>query len=361
MPDVAVVGSGPNGLAAAVTLARAGLKVHVYEAAPSPGGGLRTAELMEPGHFHDVCSAVHPMALASPFFRQFELSRRIRLEVPEVSYGTPLDGGRAALAYRSLERTVAGLERDGGAFRRLMAPLVRHADGVADLTLNQLLRVPRDPVAAALFGARVLEQGSPLWGLRFREELARGRTVEQAVERAVGTISSAYLKDPNDPGFDFGKLYDTVKLNTYQFRLRAMLARYWPLGGQRHTIKTALNGGIFQSGNVFRNELFQIGGYKLLRGFDEESQYLSHFAVATAEYHYLVGQNSFFYVLADGGWGRSNVSKNAINYTYFGTGLGLAFETKAGIFNLAWAVGKRNDLPFNLRQSKIHIGFVNYF
>ncbi|KUM38059.1 phytoene desaturase family protein [Arthrobacter sp. EPSL27] len=172
MPDVAVVGSGPNGLAAAVTLARAGLKVHVYEAAPTAGGGLRTAELMEPGHWHDICSAVHPMALASPFFREFELSRRVRLEVPEVSYGTPLDGGRAALAYHSLERTVAGLGRDGAAFGRLMAPLVQRADGVADLTLNQLLRIPRDPVAAALFGARVLEQGSPLWGLRFREDLA---------------------------------------------------------------------------------------------------------------------------------------------------------------------------------------------
>ena len=172
MPDVAVVGSGPNGLAAAVTLARAGLKVHVYEAAPTPGGGLRTTELMEPGHFHDVCSAVHPMALASPFFRQFELSRRIRLEVPEVSYGTPLDGGRAALAYHSLERTVAGLGRDGRAFGRLMAPLVQRAQGITDLTLNQLLRIPHDPLAAVLFGARVLEQGSALWGLRFREELA---------------------------------------------------------------------------------------------------------------------------------------------------------------------------------------------
>ena len=172
MPDVAVVGSGPNGLAAAVTLARAGLKVHVYEAAPTPGGGLRTTELMEPGHWHDICSAVHPMALASPFFRQFELARRIRLEVPEISYATPLDGGRAALAYRSLERTVAGLGRDGAAFGRLMGPLVQRADGITDLTLNQLLRMPHDPVAAALFAARVLEQGSPLWGLRFREELA---------------------------------------------------------------------------------------------------------------------------------------------------------------------------------------------
>jgi phytoene dehydrogenase-like protein len=172
MPDVAVVGSGPNGLAAAVTMARAGLKVHVYEAADSAGGGMRTTELLEPGHFHDVCSAVHPMALASPFFRQFQLSRRIRLAVPEISYGSPLDGGRAALAYRSLEQTAAELGRDGPAYRRLMAPLVQRAEGMTELTLNQLLRIPKDPVAAAVFGLRTLEQGSPLWGARFREDLA---------------------------------------------------------------------------------------------------------------------------------------------------------------------------------------------
>ncbi len=169
------------------------------------------------------------------------------------------------------------------------------------------------------------------------------------------------LKDPGDPGFDFGTLYDTIKLKTYQFRVRAVAARYFPLGGQRSTVKTAINGGMFQSGNIFRNELFQLGGYKLLRGFDEESQYLSHFLIGTLEYRYLVGQNSFFYVLADGGWGRNHSRYNQINYTYFGTGLGLAFETKAGVFNLAWAVGKRNDTGFNLRQSKIHFGFVNYF
>lgn len=168
------------------------------------------------------------------------------------------------------------------------------------------------------------------------------------------------LKDPGDPTFDFGILYDTIKLNTYQFRVRATAARYFPLGSQS-TIKTALNAGIFQSGNIFRNELFQLGGYKLLRGFDEESQYLSQFAIATVEYRYLVGQNSFFYMLGDGGWGRNNSQNSKVNYTYFGTGVGLAFETKAGVFNLAWAVGKRNDTQFNLRQSKIHFGFVNYF
>jgi hemolysin activation/secretion protein len=169
------------------------------------------------------------------------------------------------------------------------------------------------------------------------------------------------LKDPNDPAYDFDKLYDTVKLSTYQFRARLSAARYFPLGGGRSTIKTAFNGGMFQSGNIFRNELFQIGGYKLLRGFDEESQYLSHFALGTAEFRYLVGQNSYFYALLDGGWGRNNTPGIQLNYTFIGTGLGLALETKAGIFNLAWAVGKRNDTEFNLRQSKIHFGFVNYF
>jgi outer membrane protein assembly factor BamA len=170
------------------------------------------------------------------------------------------------------------------------------------------------------------------------------------------------LKDPSNPGFDFGSLYDTIKLKTYQFRARALLAKYFPLGvGQRSTFKTAIEAGLFQSGNTFRNELFQLGGYKLLRGFDEESQYLSQFAIGTLEYRYLVGINSFFYALLDGGWGRNNSQNNRADHTYLGTGLGLAFETKAGIFNLAWAVGKRNDTQFNLRQSKIHFGFVNYF
>ncbi len=170
------------------------------------------------------------------------------------------------------------------------------------------------------------------------------------------------LKDPSDPSFNFERLYDSLKLKTYQFRMSTVASRFFQLGKQS-TLKTAINAGFFQSGNVFRNELFQIGGYKLLRGFDEESQYLSQFAIATVEYRllYLAGQNSYFYVLADGGWGRDASKKEKLNYTYVGTGLGIAFDTKAGIFNLAWAIGKRNDTEFNLRQSKIHFGFVNYF
>ncbi|MGJ3190859.1 phytoene desaturase family protein [Paenarthrobacter sp. FR1] len=172
MADVAVVGAGPNGLAAAVVMARAGLDVHLYEAAATIGGGTRTTELIEPGYFHDVCSAVHPMALASPFFKSFELSQRVDLRVPEIQHGTPLDKGGAALAYQSLERTSAELGVDGPAYRRLMAPLLAHVEGVVDFTSNQLLRVPRDPQAALRFGLATLDQGTPFWGRRFREEAA---------------------------------------------------------------------------------------------------------------------------------------------------------------------------------------------
>ncbi|WP_309621072.1 NAD(P)/FAD-dependent oxidoreductase [Salinibacterium sp.] len=170
--DAVVVGSGPNGLAAAVTLARAGLSVHVVERADTIGGGARTAELTLPGFRHDVGSAVHPMALASGFFRRFELQRRMELVVPELSYGHPLDGGRAGLAWHDLERTVDDLGRDGEAYRRIMAPLVHRADRLAQFTLSPLLQVPRHPLTTVLFGLAALEQGSPAWNARFAEEVA---------------------------------------------------------------------------------------------------------------------------------------------------------------------------------------------
>jgi len=139
-----------------------------------------------------------------------------------------------------------------------------------------------------------------------------------------------------------------------------MAAKYFPFGRQG-TLKTSLNAGLFQSDNIFRNELFQIGGYKLLRGFDEESQYVSQYAIATAEYRYLIGLNSYFFVFADGGWARNTSRISKYSHNYLGTGLGLTLETKSSLFTIAWAVGKREDIPFNLRQSKIHFGFVNYF
>jgi len=170
--DAIVIGAGPNGLAAAVTLARAGLLVRVYERNPTIGGGARTAELTLPGFHHDICSAVHPMALASEFFQQFQLERRIELVQPPVSYGHPLDSGRAGIAWRDLERTADGLGRDGAAWLSLMGPLVDNAADVAHFTGFPLVRLPRNPITVTRFGLRVLEQGLPSWNLRFREDVA---------------------------------------------------------------------------------------------------------------------------------------------------------------------------------------------
>ncbi len=148
-----VVGSGPNGLVAALTLARAGLSVEVFEAAPAAGGGCRTAELTLPGFHHDVCSAVHPMLAASPFFRESALPG-VRLLTPEVAYAHPLDGGRAAAIVGSVKDTAAGLGRDRRRYEALMTPLVRDWEAVIDGALAPQRSFPRAPVAMARFGLR---------------------------------------------------------------------------------------------------------------------------------------------------------------------------------------------------------------
>ncbi|GAA4631395.1 phytoene desaturase family protein [Mycolicibacterium sediminis] len=162
--DVTVVGSGPNGLSAAVVLARAGLSVRVVEAQPTAGGGART--LPDPeftGVSHDICSAVHPLALASPFFAEFDLrARGVRLEVPEISYGNPLPGRPAAIGYRDIERTCAELD-DGASWRRLLGPLAADCDGVVGLLLGDKRSIPPSIPAALRVAPRLLAQGTPLW------------------------------------------------------------------------------------------------------------------------------------------------------------------------------------------------------
>ncbi|MFH5824915.1 phytoene desaturase family protein [Georgenia sp. AZ-5] len=176
--DAVVVGAGPNGLAGAVTLARAGLDVLVLEARPTVGGGARTLDLgLAPGIVHDICSAVHPLGLASPFLRAFDLQARgVGLTVPDVSYAQPLEGRPAALAYRDLARTAEGLGADGRAWRALMGPLVEDAAAVIALVLGDHRSVPRELLrpsgarAAAAFGAAVLEQGTRAWNARFSDD-----------------------------------------------------------------------------------------------------------------------------------------------------------------------------------------------
>ncbi|QXQ15235.1 phytoene desaturase family protein [Skermania piniformis] len=191
--DVAVVGSGPNGLAAAVIAARAGLGVRVYEAQSTVGGGARTLDLgLSPGVVHDVCSAVHPMGIASPFFREFDLpARGVRFLVPEVSYAQPLFGLPAGLVYRDLDRTVAELGSDGPAWQDLMAPLVAGVDDVLDVVLGDKRSLPRGVLtpAAARFVAGVVEQGSVLWNRRFTGNTAPA-LLSGAAMHAIGPMPS---------------------------------------------------------------------------------------------------------------------------------------------------------------------------
>src|SRR4051795_1301498 len=119
--DAIVVGSGPNGLAAAIALAQAGRSVRVLEAAATVGGGTRTAELTLPGFKHDVCSAIHPLALASPFLRKLPLAEHgLAFAHPEIPVAHPLDDGTAAVLHRSVDETADALGGDGDAYRKLM-------------------------------------------------------------------------------------------------------------------------------------------------------------------------------------------------------------------------------------------------
>ncbi|MBE1546941.1 phytoene dehydrogenase-like protein [Mycobacterium sp. OAS707] len=163
--DVTVVGSGPNGLAAAVICARAGLSVQVFEAQPTLGGGARTlADPEFPGVSHDICSAVHPLALASPFLAAFDLpARGVTVTAPQVSYANPLPGRPAAVGYHDLDRTCAELT-DGQSWRRLLGPLVERDASVLKVLLGDKRSIPTtDLIAAVQVASRLVEQGTPAW------------------------------------------------------------------------------------------------------------------------------------------------------------------------------------------------------
>ena len=147
--DAVVVGAGPNGLAAAVELTRSSRRVLVVEAAGVIGGGTRTEELTLPGYLHDVCSAIHPMGAASPFFRSIGLGDWIHPDIPATH---PLDGGRVAILHRDLGQTADQLGVDGKRYRRYMGGLVDHADDLMSEVLGPLSMAPSHPITLGTFG-----------------------------------------------------------------------------------------------------------------------------------------------------------------------------------------------------------------
>jgi phytoene dehydrogenase-like protein len=168
-----VVGSGPNGLAAAVTLAQAGLSVTVLEGRDSIGGGTRSAELTLPGLLHDVCSAIHPFGVASPFFATLPLHQHgLEWRWPEVDLAHPLDGGRAGVLLHSIDETCARMGADADAWRSVFGPVAAAFSEVAEEFLGPLLHLPHHPLQMVRFGLRAGLPAS-LLARRFRTEEAR--------------------------------------------------------------------------------------------------------------------------------------------------------------------------------------------
>ena len=173
MSTAIVVGAGPNGLATAITLAKAGVQVTVLEAADEIGGGTRSSEAIIPGLLHDHCSAIHPMAVGSPFLGSLDLDRYgLSWRLPEIDCVHPLDGGSAGVLYRSVEATAHGLGSDGSRWRALFARSSTRFDALAEDIMGPLLRPPHHPLMLARFGAPTVLPASALarW---FRTDQAR--------------------------------------------------------------------------------------------------------------------------------------------------------------------------------------------
>jgi phytoene dehydrogenase-like protein len=206
MTSAMIVGSGPNGLAAALTLASEGVDVTVLEAGGRLGGGTRSSELTLPGLVHDECSAAHPLALDTPFSRRFDVAAHgLTWHWPEIQYAHPLDGGAGAAAYRSIERTAADLGLDGEAWRILFAPLAeRFGDITADF-MRPMLRVPDHPLlmarfglysglpAALLKGRFITPEAQALWaGVAAHAFRPFSAPMSSAIGIALGTAAHAY-------------------------------------------------------------------------------------------------------------------------------------------------------------------------
>ncbi len=201
--------------------------------------------------------------------------------------------------------------------------------------------------------------------LDYRFNPRKGYTIAMKVSGNVKTISSnpqiSDLYDENDPAFSYAVLYDTVARQSYQYRA-ALQASYFLPVGKRSSLKAGFDGGyIGATAPLLRNEQYRIGGAKRLRGFNEESLFASFYSIATLEYRFIIGQNSYLFAFADQAYVEDNSKYTRLSDWPLGIGTGFSFETKAGIFALTIAFGKQTQQAFDFNAAKVHFGYVNLF
>jgi outer membrane translocation and assembly module TamA len=184
--------------------------------------------------------------------------------------------------------------------------------------------------------------------------LLRGGAGLRQVRKNLDILS---LKDPNDAAFNFSKLYDTLSLNSFQYKIETQLAAYLPVF-KRSTLKIGLQtGGLFTSSPVSLNEQYRIGGSKLLRGFNEESLFATQYAVGTLEYRLLIGRNSYLYAFSDMGYIADVSRSSKFFHAPMGFGAGITFETKVGLFGFSLAAGQDTNQALDLRN----FGYISLF
>lgn len=209
--DAIIVGSGPNGLAAAITIQQAGLSVLLVEAKATIGGGLRSVELTLPHFVHDICSAIHPLAAGSPFFKALPLEQYgLEFIYPAIAAAHPFDDGRAAALYHSIERTAQALGEDKDAYLELMEPLVKSWPLIAADILGPL-HFPKHPIAMAYFGLKALTAATQL-AKRFHTKEARGlwagmaaHSIQPLSNRATSAIGLVLLITGHIGGWPIAK------------------------------------------------------------------------------------------------------------------------------------------------------------
>ncbi len=180
-------------------------------------------------------------------------------------------------------------------------------------------------------------------------------------KRLPVNVNIADLEDEGDPTYNFSSLYDTLDQNTFQLSVLGKIEAYLPILKQS-TIKAALQTGmLFTDQDIYRNEQFRIGGNRLLRGFDEEAIFVSRYGVFTLEYRFLLGGNSYFYVFGDAAYLEDITATTRHFDRAIGLGAGMTFQVKSGVFGISLAVGRQKEIPFNLRNTKTHFGYVSYF